>query len=101
LTSQAFKGAFEVFVAGPAPGMKFSRHVQVIGVVAFMDADCLQPPVSSKQRLKAGVPLLRLGDAAVAIILAERIVSHEYIYKPGGFFCQIQKTAVYVVHRHG
>jgi hypothetical protein len=33
---------------------------------------------------------LRLGDAAVAIILAERVVSHGYIYKPGSFFCQME-----------
>jgi hypothetical protein len=56
--------------------VKFSRYVQVVGVVAFMDADGLLPPVRSKQRLKAGVPLLRLRDAAVPIILTERIISH-------------------------
>jgi hypothetical protein len=68
--------AFEFSVAGPALGVELSRCVQIIGVVAFMDADCLLLPVRTKQRLKAGGPLLGLGDAAVAIILAERIVSH-------------------------
>ena len=71
-----FKWAFEFFVAGPALGVKLSGGVQVIGVVAFMDTDCLLLPVGTKQRLKAGGPLLGLRDAAVAIILAERIVPH-------------------------
>jgi hypothetical protein len=70
--------------------MKLPRYVQVVGVVAFMDTDCLLPPVRTEQGLKAGAPLLRLGDAAVAIILAERVVSHGYIYKPGSFFCQME-----------
>ena len=68
--------AFEFFVAGPALRAELPSCVQVIGMVAFMDADCLWLPVGTKQRLKAGAPLLGLGDAAVAIILAERIVSH-------------------------
>jgi hypothetical protein len=56
--------------------VELPRCVQVIGVVAFMDADCLLLPVGTKKRLKAGAALLGLGDAAVVIILAERIVSH-------------------------
>ena len=74
--------------------MEFPRYVQVIGVVAFMDADGLLLPVRTQQRLKAGAPLLSLGDAAVAIILAERIVSHGYTYKRSALFCQMEKTAV-------
>ena len=71
--------------------MKFSCYVQVIGVVAFMDADSLLPTVRTEQRLEACLSLLRLGDAAVAIVLAERIVPHKYTYKPSNFFCQMQK----------
>ena len=74
--------------------MEFPGCVQVIGVVAFMDADGLLLPVRTKQGLKTGVPLLRLGDAAVTIILAERVISHGYMYKRFAFFCQMEKTAV-------
>jgi hypothetical protein len=70
------KRAFEFFVAGPTPGVKFPRCIQVFRVVAFMDADRRLLPVSTKKRLKAGSPLLGLGDAAVTIILAKRIVPH-------------------------
>ena len=70
------KRAFEFFVAGPALGAELPRCVQVFRVITFMDADCLLLPVRTKQRLKAGAALLGLRDAAVAIILAERIVSH-------------------------
>jgi len=56
--------------------MELSGCIQVIGMVAFMDADSLLLPVRTKQGLKAGTPLLGLRDAAVAIILAERIISH-------------------------
>jgi hypothetical protein len=68
--------AFEFFVAGPALGAELPCRVQVIRVVAFMDSERLWLPVGTKHRLKAGGPLLGLGEAAVAIILAERIVSH-------------------------
>jgi len=68
--------AFEFFVAGPALRAKLPRCVQVLRVVAFMDSDRLLLPLGTKQRLQTGAALLGLGDAAVAIILAERIVSH-------------------------
>jgi hypothetical protein len=68
--------AFEFSVAGPALGVELSRCVQVLRVVAFMDADRILLPAGTKKRLKTGAALLGLGDAAVTIILAERIVSH-------------------------
>jgi len=66
----------EISVAGPAHGVKLPGGVQVFRVVAFMDSDRLLLPLGTKQRLQTGAALLGLGDAAVAIILAERIVSH-------------------------
>ena len=56
--------------------MEFPCGVQVVGVVTFMDADGLLLPVRAEKGLKAAAPLLGLGNASVAIILAEWIVSH-------------------------
>ena len=71
--------------------MEFPGCVQVIGVVAFMDADGLLFPVRTKKGLKTGGPLLGLRDAAVAVILAKRIVSHLNIIKWPASFCQMEK----------
>ena len=72
--------------------MEFAGCVQVVGVVAFMDADSLLLPVRTEKGLKTGGPFLGLGDAAVAIILAERVVSHANIIKRSASFCQMEKT---------
>ena len=87
-----FKWAVEFSVAGPAFGVEFARGVQVIGVVAFMDADGFLLPVPTKKGLKTGGPLLGLRDAAVAVILTERIVSHLNIIKCPASFCQMEKN---------
>jgi hypothetical protein len=71
-----FKGAFEFLVAGPAGAVKLSGDVQVFGVVTFMDANRFLIFIAGKEGLQAGARLSRLGNSAVAVIFAERIVAH-------------------------
>ena len=72
----AFKGAVEFLVAVPACAVKLSGDVQVFGVVTFMDANRFLIFIAGKKGLQAGARLSRLGDSPVAVIFAERIVTH-------------------------
>jgi hypothetical protein len=73
--------------------VKLPGCIQVFRVVAFVNADHFLMPVSGEQGLQPGPRLWRLRNSLVAIILAERVVTHDFIFNPNIFFCQIPKMA--------
>ena len=77
-------------VAGPTLTVEISGRIQIIRVVALMDADYFLFLVSGKKGLDSFAFSPRLENFVLMIILAKGVIAHVLFYRDS-FFCQMKR----------